>query len=373
MKLTGTYRKGIVSLLKKNEVEADTVDVEAEWDSTLTYGENKTHFIELLKKLGKWHEQEAQVSAEVKEQIESYVKEQIEFEQQQYRQELEAEIERIRKTAVDTTEFYGTLKQKIEMVRQDYIHSLFVVGDSGCGKTTFITSQFNDGTLVKQTGHISPLQLYSVLYHNREGKIIYFDDTESLLGNEDAKVLIKQATDTTETRIVMWNTSRKLDNMPNWFVLDSNIIFALNSISQDESMKAVINRAEKVELNFCWDDYIKIMYSIAKKARQVLGTSITPQERQKIVDFIRENSDEATESFSLRSQFKVENYYVFDRRNWQKYALELLSKKVDELRVMKDLVVSGKTVKEQVKMFFDLTGKSRATYFNLKKKLKSKA
>ena len=34
MKLTGTYRNGIVSLLKKNEVEADTVDIEAEWDST---------------------------------------------------------------------------------------------------------------------------------------------------------------------------------------------------------------------------------------------------------------------------------------------------------------------------------------------------
>ena len=338
----------------------------------LTYKENKAHFIEVLKKLGKWHGQEAQVSADAKEQIESYVKEQIEFEQQQYRQELEAEIERIRKTAVDTTEFYGTLKQKIEMVKQDYIHSLFVVGDSGCGKTTFITSQFNDGTLVKQTGHISPLQLYSVLYHNREGKVIYFDDTESLLENEDAKVLIKQATDTTETRIVMWNTSKKLDNMPNWFVLDSNIIFALNSISQDESMKAVINRAEKVELSFSWEDYIKIMTAIAKRPREVLGKTITSQERLKIVEFIKENSDETTDNFSLRTQYKVENYYVFDRKIWQKYALEILSNKVDELKVIKELLSSGKTVKEQVKDFNERTGRCRATYFLLKKKLKSR-
>jgi len=373
VELVGIYKRGISSLLKKCEVEEDIIDLKSEWDKELNYEENKNHIIEILKQMGKWQEEVRKTVKEVKEEVENYSKQQIEQEKHHYKEELEKDLETIRKSIVDTSEFYGSLKQKIEMVKQNYIHSLFVVGDSGCGKTTFITSQFDDGSLMKQTGHISPFKLYMTLYENKDGKNIYFDDTESLLENEDSKVLIKQATDTVNKRIVMWNTSKDLGTTPDWFILNSNIIFALNSITQqDESMKAIINRAEKVELNFNWEDYLKIMTVIAKKPREVLGKTITPEKRLEIVNFIKEHSDETTESFSLRTQFKVENYYVFDKENWQKYALELLSKKVDELKILKELLNSGKSVKDQVREFNERTGRSRATYYNLKKKLKSK-
>ena len=367
----GLLRNFVEKAYTKAQKDYQEFDLEAEIDKSLTYQENKNSLIEKLKQLGIISEVMEKTQRQVKEELEHYTKEQLEKEVAHYKEELDKNLEEIKKNAVDVSEFYGNLPKQLEMVKQGYINSLFVVGDTSTGKTTFVDMSLN-GSAVRVSGHISPLRLYELLYENKNNKIIFFDDTEDMLEDRTTITLLKQALDTKDERVIMWQSTKDLGTLPNWFIFGSKIIFAVNTVPNDRGMKAIISRSEKFTADFDYATFLKIMYAIAKKPREVLGKKITPEERTAIVDFIKENSDDTVEDFNLRTQRKIENYYLFDRENWQKLAKDLLSNKVDELKLIKELMMTGKTVEEQVRAFCKATGLSRATYFNYKKSLKSK-
>jgi hypothetical protein len=277
---------------------------------------------------------------------------------------------------VDLSAFYVNLKDHIEMIKKGYIKTLFVIGNSGLGKTSQISNWLADCNVVKISGYISPKRLYENLYNNRNNKIIFFDDTEGLLNNNISLTILKQALDTCEERVISWDTSKGKQDLPNSFVFNSRVIFCLNSIPNDNGFKAIMSRADKVTVWFDYNKILELMKAIATKERIIKTEKetivLSTEERKQIVEWIIKNSDASVENFDLRTQYKIENYYAFSKDRWQQLALEMLSKRNEKTALLLDIMSKYEDVKEQIKAWTSLTGLSKRAYYRAKAKLGDK-
>jgi hypothetical protein len=89
-------------------------------------------------------------------------------------------------------------------------NALFVAGRGGTGKTQTVESELAKAGLkdgdgyFKNTGSASPYGIYTSLFRNRTG-IVLFDDCDSALADQEGRNLIKAATDTKKIRKMAWN------------------------------------------------------------------------------------------------------------------------------------------------------------------------
>jgi hypothetical protein len=89
-------------------------------------------------------------------------------------------------------------------------------------------------TIKKQVFHIHKgfvraSGLYAYLYEHRHShNVLIFDDTRTVLDEDDCADLLKSALDTTKKRIISWTVSGRRDGLPLSFVFDASIIFISN-------------------------------------------------------------------------------------------------------------------------------------------------
>lgn len=94
-------------------------------------------------------------------------------------------------------------------------NALFVAGRGGTGKTHTVEAELakaglQDGNgYYKNTGSASPYGIYTSLFNNRKG-IVLFDDCDSALADQEGRNLIKAATDTKKNRKIAWNKKSSL-------------------------------------------------------------------------------------------------------------------------------------------------------------------
>lgn len=327
------------------------------WDSSLTVEENLKNIIGSEKTFrfdkGEMEYWDSLAEKEEKEYLKSLI---------------ERDLEAIKNSSsVELDKYYAKLKSMLNiLVNNDEIYSLFLIGDIGTGKT-FNTIRF----LVERNipfeyvvGNISPLEMYHILYENKNGLII-FDDTQALIRNKQSlSILLSALWSATGHRIIEWRTTSRKLKAPSIFEFCGKIIFCLNEIPQDVDIRTLLSRCFTYELSFDYYTMLKIMYEIAKLPHKHL----TKEERIMIVDFIRDNSSPATKDFNLRLQKKIEIIYRYDKENWKELALELL-KPDSDLLLVKQLVEKNIKVKDAVKEWCELTGKSRRSFFYYKSKL----
>ena len=102
------------------------------------------------------------------------------------------------------------LENLVKMTVSGAANALFVSGKGGVGKT-HTTEQIlanlglRDGAgYFKNTGSASAAGLYSLLFRYKD-KIIFFDDSDDALGDQEARNLLKAATDTKKIRSVWFS------------------------------------------------------------------------------------------------------------------------------------------------------------------------
>lgn len=356
--LTPQNRAKIEKILEKNGIPPDKIDIYAYYDNNLTLEEN----IKLFRNTFKLSKDILNIKIEQ----EKYLEQIAEMERSEIQRRFEEIVQQIKSESADISNFYGNLPNFVNMIINGYSNSLFVIGSAGTGKTVQIQKMLPIERLVKIGGHLTPKKLWETLRNNSVNKILYFDDVEDILADKTSLALLKQALDTNEPRVVAWETSTQ--NLEP-FELKSSVIFCCNSIPDDISMKAIISRSNKCVLNFNYYEILQLMYCIAQKGRKVNGYELIPEIRMIIVDFIKENSSPATENFSLRTQYHIENFYIYSKgdEKWKEMAKELLDRKDETLEIVMNLANNGKSVSEQIREFHRLTSKSRATYYRLRK------
>ena len=170
----------------------------------------------------------------------------------------------------DTTQTPFTINQKFDfltdltsMVVNDITPSLIVTGEGGLGKTHSVKSTIAQNGLetneyVFFKGYSTARGLYNTLFDNN-GKLIVFDDCDSVLEDKVALNILKSALDSYETREISWMAKMtKGDVYPNQFNFTGRVIFISNK-NKDKIDEAVLSRSLTVDLSMTPTEKIERM------------------------------------------------------------------------------------------------------------------
>ena len=93
------------------------------------------------------------------------------------------------------------------------------------------------------------------LYHNRSGKVVFFDDVDSIFGSMSHLGLLRVAL-WGDPRIVTYGSSQ-LDDLPGSFIFESRLIFSGNVIpKRNDAFKAVSQRCDIFQLDATQEEVI---------------------------------------------------------------------------------------------------------------------
>ena len=354
------------NLCEYNEIDKETIDFRSIIAITESYYENVERILEWFRENGYAIPKSAK---EIKEEAERRELEALRKEEEYYKKERDKAIAKIKKSyAPELEKHYKDLYDMVEvLVKSKNIHGLIVYGSAGLGKTFNVIYKLEkmkeEGHNIEYeliTGHITALQLYQLLYQNKE-KIVVIDDIADIFKDDTAKgILLSALWGVNNKRIIRYySTSSKL-KAPSLFEFKGKIIFITNEL---KGFKALKSRCFKFNLEFDNDTILKIMYELAKKKNVDF----------EVVDFIKEEVDK-NKSIKLNLRiFEQAKEFWMHSKDWKRLLrLELLLNYNKGYRIVSELVARDDlTEKEKVRIFMEETGLSRRTYFYYKDKLKT--
>ena len=196
--------------------------------------------------------------------------------------------------------------------------SLIIVGEGGLGKTHSVTqtikaNDVEEDCYIFLKGYSTARGLYNTLYDNN-GKLIIFDDCDSVLEDKVAINILKSALDSYERRTISWMAKmNKSDEYPQQFDFTGRIIFISNK-SKEKIDEAIRTRSLTVDLTMTPDDKIERMGSI-------LG-SILPEYsievKKQALEFLKTVKDDV--SLNMRMLIMVTKMASTYPSNWRDMA-----------------------------------------------------
>ena len=270
------------------------------------------------------------------------------------------------------------LAHNVRMLARGMSAGLFVYGSQGgLGKSrTILRTLAEEGVSpVLVNSHITPLALYACLYHNRQGRVIFVDDCDSIFGSMAHLGLLRSAL-WGDPRVVCYGSSQ-LDDLPGSFIFESRLIFCGNVIpKRNAAFNAVLSRCDIFELSADQEEIVDLMRSISKYGYETLR----PDECQDVVTFIEQNADDRTISLRLlEPSFRKVIYARSEGLDWRPFVLtqlKTLGRKEDTSRRIDAKAQENRTLHQAIEQFphsvsdqqafwSRATGKSRASFFRL--------
>lgn len=171
-------------------------------------------------------------------------------------------------TQFDINTRFDFLTQLTSMVVTGQTPSLVITGEGGLGKTYTVNKTIEDLNLqpteyISFKGYSTARGLYNTLFDNN-GKVIIFDDCDSVLEDKIAINILKSALDSYETRKISWMAKmNKNDEYPNQFEFTGRIIFISNK-DRSKIDNAILSRSLVVDVSMTPDEKIeRMMYIIS--------------------------------------------------------------------------------------------------------------
>ena len=161
---------------------------------------------------------------------------------------------------------FGFLGDLAKMVIMGVSPSLLVLGEGGLGKSYSIKNALVDCGIEEHEyvffkGYSTARGLYNSLYDNN-GKVIIFDDCDSVLEDKVAINILKSALDSYDEREITWMSKmNKSDEYPNKFKFNGRIIFISNK-KKSSLDQAVLSRSLVVDLSMSPEDKVERMSAI---------------------------------------------------------------------------------------------------------------
>jgi hypothetical protein len=166
----------------------------------------------------------------------------------------------------DINQRFGFFNDLTTMVVSGLTPSLVVLGEGGLGKSYSVTKTIESNDLESDEyvffkGYSTARGLYNTLFDNN-GKLIVFDDCDSVLDDKVAVNILKSALDSYEKRTISWMSKvSKSDEYPQHFDFTGRIIFISNK-AKEKIDEAILTRSLTVDLTMTPDDKITRMSSI---------------------------------------------------------------------------------------------------------------
>jgi hypothetical protein len=229
----------------------------------------------------------------------------------------EETIERLR-------ERFDMLKDMTKAVRKGDVRAMIVSGPPGVGKSHGVEEVLDRYALMESLGAgkthevikgaMSALGLYCKLYKMADkGKVVVFDDCDSIFNDELSLNILKAALDSKKTRKICWNTdSFKLRNegVPDTFRFEASAIFITNLKFDKvkgklrEHLEALESRCHYMDLTIDTDREKMLRIKQVTDDGMLDPYKLTDEVKAEIMDFIDINKKRLRE-LSLRTVLKV--------------------------------------------------------------------
>ena len=224
------------------------------------------------------------------------------------------------------TKRFEFLSELTKMVIRNISPALIVTGEGGLGKSYSVMSELRQANLKEDEDYIiikgfsTAKMLFRTLFENN-GKLIIFDDCDSILTDKIALNILKAAVDSYDLRTVSWNAEFSLnESMPNSFDFVGRVVF-ISNISYDNFNQAIKSRCLNVDLQMDENDKIERMESILENILPEVPFNF----KREALDFIAENKSLA-QDLNMRTLEKVVKIRMSVSRDWKDLALYMLAR-----------------------------------------------
>jgi hypothetical protein len=219
-------------------------------------------------------------------------------------------------------ERFEFLDDLTSMVVTGVTPSLVVTGPGGNGKTnsvkrTIENNELTDRDFVFFKGYSTPRGLYNTLYDNN-GKLIIFDDCDSVLEDKTSKNILKSALDSYEERTISWMAKmNKNDEYPSQFDFTGRIIFISNK-SKESIDGALKSRSLMVDLTMTPEEKIERLTFILPNILPEYDM-VTKREVLNFLDIVKDDVDINIRTFIMVT--KICNSFPDTWRNLAAYSI----------------------------------------------------
>lgn len=260
-----------------------------------------------------------------------------------------------------THEKFKLLNESLRALSNDMFNLLILKGEAGIGKTHRAVNYLKDNDVDYEyvNAYTTPLKFYEILYENRDKKVIVFDDVQSI-DNAVIVNFLKSACwgvldDERKLSYYSSNTYLEKNDLPDSFDFKANIILIFNHDIKDYA--PIINRGIQINFDFTFQEKLEIF----EELKHAAGIE------QEVIDYVKEFGDASTSNLSLRTLVILSNLKR-GKYDFTMFAKEML-KNDDELKILSEVISDSSTIDEACKVWMNKTGKSRRTFYRLKKKL----
>jgi len=226
-------------------------------------------------------------------------------------------------------ERFDFIQKFVKMVAKGISNSLIITGDGGLGKTHTVLETLGnmgyqeqsigdlDGDFVVIKGFSTAKALYRDLFENN-GKLIIFDDCDSVLKDPIAANILKGALDSYDKRVISWGAEFKDDSLPNRFEFVGRIIF-ISNMSMNRVPQAIVSRSLKCDVSMTTAEKVdRIEYVVMS---DTFALNYDTQVKRDTVEFIRKHADKFGD-LNIRSAMNIAKVrYHDDDGSWEKLAL----------------------------------------------------
>ena len=248
-------------------------------------------------------------------------------------EESDAEIvERIR-------ERFDMLKDMTKAVKKGNVRAMIVSGPPGVGKSHGVEEVLDRYATIETLGGLkshevikgamSAIGLYCKLYKMADkGKVVVFDDCDSIFNDELSLNILKAALDTKKSRTINWNTdSFKLRNegVPDTFKFEASAIFITNLKFDKvkgklrEHLEALESRCHYMDLTIDSDKDKMLRIKQVTDDGMLDAYKLDDETKEEIMDFIDVNKGKLRE-LSLRTVLKIADLAVAFPDKWEAMA-----------------------------------------------------
>ena len=249
------------------------------------------------------------------------------------REESDAEIiERIR-------ERFDMLKDMTKAVKKGDVRAMIVSGPPGVGKSHGVEEVLDRYATMETLGAgksfevikgaMSPIGLYCKLFGMADkGKVVVFDDCDSIFQDELSLNILKAALDSKKNRWIHWNTdSFKLRNegVPDKFKFEASAIFITNLKFDKvkgklrEHLSALESRCHYMDLTIDTDKDKMLRIKQVIRDGMLDSYKLDDEVKEDIIDFVDVNKNRLRE-LSLRTVLKVADLAVAFPSKWEAMA-----------------------------------------------------
>lgn len=222
---------------------------------------------------------------------------------------------------------FDELKALVTMVVNNVNPSLIITGRGGIGKTHTVLDTFKDYDLVKDDEYViikgasTALSMYKALFFNN-GKIVVFDDCDSIFKDPDGVNILKAALDSYDEREISWlskstydpNTQSPTDSkpVPNRFVFDGQIIF-ISNMPMEKVDQAIRTRSYTIDINLTE----KEMFEIMEKNLPNILPNVDLVTKKEVFDYLKSTYKSSQETINVRTLIKAIKIRMSGAPNWR--------------------------------------------------------